>query len=71
MEKINIKCDISGDDTIINFKVDPNIDLKGLRRKIYEERYGTTATSADEIKGLSMSLPNHEFYLSDFPKYVH
>ena len=51
MEKINIECDISGDLRPINFEVDPNIDLKGLRQKIYEERFGATATSTDETKG--------------------
>ena len=51
MEKINIECDISGDAKPINFEVDPNINLKGLRQKIYEERFGATATSTDETKG--------------------
>ena len=70
MEQINIECDISGDDTKISFEIDPNIDLKGLRQKIYEERFGATATSVDETKGQSMLLPNnfnHQIYHSDLP----
>ena len=51
MEKINIECEISGDAKPINFEVNSNIDLKGLRQKIYEERFCATATSTDETKG--------------------